>query len=335
MSSTDHSRPYQGHTMNTCEVNTGKSIKSSTKLIMRWANMGCIRKRHVPKWSRSFAVLPLAMLQHRVIPSTRPWRSIRFASQLSQSSTDGLRLCMFCQTLPTVLTSKTAAVKTTAMTPGRNAENARKPSSILSRMPRMNALHNGPSSLTYFFPLGLSDRPQSRIRRNSDTEQKNPNGHVEVAAAVHRTPRPRATSFISARSAQKRDHAAEKWFTDVRELDIHNVDQPDGLKSLPRKKRMWSEPPKQHEMRPRTDLNALFAPSTVRCATSLRLQTKRELAGDYTSYLPGRYADPHRLPIAYARLVLGRNKHIPLNAQTGALNVIEEAIRGKTTRQGK
>jgi len=200
-------------------------------------------------------------------------------------------------------------VKTTATTSG-NAENTRTPSSILSR---------------------LSNRTQLKIRRNSDTEQKSLNGHVEVAAAVHRTPRPRATSFISARSAQKRDHAAEKWFTDVRELDIHNVDKPDDLKSLPRKKRMWSEPPKQHEMRPRTDLNALFAPSTA--ATSLRLQTKRELGGDYTSYLPGGSADPHRLPIAYARLVLGRNKYIPLNAQTGALNIIEEAIRGKTGRQ--
>ena len=221
-------------------------------------------------------------------------------------------------------------------TTSSNAESTRKPtSSILSRMPRMNALHSGSSSLTYFFPLGLSEKTQSRIRRNSDTEQKSPNGHVEVAAAVHRTARPRATSFISARSAQKRDHAAEKWFTDVRELDINKVDQPGDLKPLPRQKRMWSEPPRQHEMRPRTDLNALFAPSSAPSATSLRLQTKRELGGDYTSYLPGVSADPHRLPIAYARLVLGRNKYIPLNAQTGALNIIEEAIRGKTTRQGK
>ncbi|KAH0838062.1 hypothetical protein J3R83DRAFT_6303 [Lanmaoa asiatica] len=172
------------------------------------------------------------------------------------------------------------------------------------------------------------------MRRKSDTEQESPNAHVEVAAAVHRKPRPRATSFISARSAQQRDHAAEKWFTDVRELNIGTVDQSSDLKSLPRKKRIESEFPKQHEMRPRTDLNALFAPPTARSATSLRLQTKRELGGDYTSYLPHGCADPYRLPIDYARLVLGRNKHIPLNAQTGALNIIEEAIRGRTTRQG-
>lgn len=98
---------------------------------------------------------------------------------------------------------------------------------------------------------------------------------------------------------------------------------------------MGSEPPKLHEMRPRTDLNALFAPPTLRSAASLRLQTKRELGGDYTSYLPDGYADPYRLPVDYARLVLGRNKHIPLNAQTGALSIIEEAIRGRASRQGK
>lgn len=185
----------------------------------------------------------------------------------------------------------------------------------------------------FFFPLGLSDKTQSRTRRNPDAEQKSHNTHVGVVAAVHRTPRPRTTSFISARSAQKRDHAAEKWFTDVRELDF--VGQPHGLKSQPRKKHMVSEPPKQHEMRPRTDLNALFGPFTARSATLLRLQTRRELGGDYTSYIPDGYADPHRFPITYARLVLGRNKHIPLNAQTGALNIIEEAIRGTTTRQGE
>lgn len=110
------------------------------------------------------------------------------------------------------------------------------------------------------------------------------------------------------------------------------MDQSNELQSLPRKKRMRPGFPKQHEMRPRTDLNALFAPPT---ATSSRLQTKRELGGDYTNYLPDGYADPYRLPIDYARLVLGRNKHIPLNAQTGALNIIGEAIRGKITRQGK
>lgn len=113
------------------------------------------------------------------------------------------------------------------------------------------------------------------------------------------------------------------------------MDQPDDLKSSPRKKRMGSESLKQHEMRPRTDLNALFTPSATPSAASLRLQTKRELGGDYTSYLPAEFADPNRLPVAYARLILGRNKHIPLNAQAGALNIIEEAIRGKATRQGK
>lgn len=113
------------------------------------------------------------------------------------------------------------------------------------------------------------------------------------------------------------------------------MDQSNDLKSLPRKKRMRSEFPKQHEMRPKTDLNTLFAPLTARSAASSRLQTKRELGGDYTSYLPDGYADPYRLPIDYARLVLGRNKHIPLNAQTGALNIIEEAIQGRSTRQGK
>ncbi|KAF8560080.1 hypothetical protein OG21DRAFT_1479923 [Imleria badia] len=172
---------------------------------------------------------------------------------------------------------------------------------------------------------------ESSIRRDSDTERKRSSTRSEVAAEAHRTPRHRATSFISTRSAQKRDHAAEKWFTDVRELDINNADQPDDPKLLPRKKRMGFEYPKQHEMRPRTDLNALFTPSSAPSATSLRLQTKRELAGDYTSYLPEVFADPNRLPVAYARLVLGRNKHVPLSAQTGALNIIEEAIRGKTT----
>lgn len=88
-------------------------------------------------------------------------------------------------------------------------------------------------------------------------------------------------------------------------------------------------------MRPGTDLNTLFAAPSARSATSLRVQTKRELGGDYTSYIPDGYADPYQFPIDYARLVLGRNKHIPLSAQTGALNIIEEAIREKTTRQGK
>lgn len=88
-------------------------------------------------------------------------------------------------------------------------------------------------------------------------------------------------------------------------------------------------------MRPRTDLNALFAPPTATFATSLRLQTKKELGGDYTSYLPDGYADPYRLPIDYARLVLGRNRHIPLNAQIGAINIIEGTIRGRAIRQGK
>ncbi|KAN0100356.1 hypothetical protein V8E55_000340 [Tylopilus felleus] len=193
-----------------------------------------------------------------------------------------------------------------------NAQHVRKPSSILSR---------------------LSDRTQSGILGDADAEQKIPRERTEVVAAGHRTSRPRATSFISTRRAQKRDHAAEKWFTDVRELDI-NVDQPDDLSSLPRKKRLGSRSPKQHEMRPKTDLNALFAPSTVLSAASLRLQTKKELGGDYTSYLlADGNADPYRSPIAYARLVLGRNKHIPLNVQTGALTIVEEAIRGKAPRQ--
>ena len=185
------------------------------------------------------------------------------------------------------------------------------------------------------FLLGLSDKTQPRIRRNSGIEQKSPHAHIEVAAATDGKPRPRATSFISARSAQQRDHAAEKWFTDVRELDIDNMDKFNDLKSPPRKKRMGSEFPKQHEMRPGTDLNTLFAAPSARSATSLRVQTKRELGGDYTSYIPDGYADPYQFPIDYARLVLGRNKHIPLSAQTGALNIIEEAIREKTTRQGK
>ncbi|KAF8140552.1 hypothetical protein EV363DRAFT_1207221 [Boletus edulis] len=198
-------------------------------------------------------------------------------------------------------------MKTMATTSG-NDEIAHGPPSILSR---------------------LSDRPRSIIRRGSDTER------VDVEATAPRTPRPQATSFISARSAQKRDHAAEKWFTDIRELDVNNVDKPNDPKWPPRKKRMGSDVPKQHEMRPKTDLNALFASSSVRSATSLRLQTKKELGGDYTSYLPDGHADPYRLPIAYARLVLGRNKHIPLSAQTGALNIVEEAIQGKIIRQGK
>lgn len=37
MSSMDHSRPYQGHTMDSCEVSTGKRIRTNTKLIMRRA----------------------------------------------------------------------------------------------------------------------------------------------------------------------------------------------------------------------------------------------------------------------------------------------------------
>lgn len=178
-------------------------------------------------------------------------------------------------------------------------------------------------TLNVFPSLGLSDRAQSGIRRDFDAEQK--------SSSPDSTPLPRATSFVSVRSAQKRDHAAEKWFTGIRELDISDVNQPSDLKSPPRKRRR-SESPKKHEMRPRTDLNALFAPSTT---TSLRIQTKKELAGNYTSYLPDGYPDPHRFPVAYARLVLGRNKHIPLNVQTGALNIVEEVIKGRTTRQGK
>lgn len=100
MSSTVHSRPYHGHMMNTCEVSTGKSIKTSTKLMTRWAKRERIRElQRVQKWP--FAVLPLAMLQLRRKPSARPWNSIRFASQLSRSPTDGRRSCMFSWTLPT------------------------------------------------------------------------------------------------------------------------------------------------------------------------------------------------------------------------------------------
>jgi len=333
MSSTDHSRPYQGHMMNTCEVSTGKSIKSSTKPMTRRAKKGCIVRElpHVSKWS--FGVLSLAMLQHRAIPSTRPWRSIRFASQLSHQN-DGRHLCTFCYTLPT----RTEFKNRSRENDGGDFWHCRECAQALCyTIAYASNEHtpNGLSSMNVFFPVGLSDKTQPRIRRDSDAEQKSHNAHVEVAAAVHGTPRPRATSFISARSAQKRDHATEKWFTNVRELDISDVGQPHGLKSQPRKKHMMSEFPKQHEMRPRTDLNALFGPSTARSATLLRLQSRRELGGDYASYIPDGYADPHRFPITYARSVLGRNKHIPLNAQTGALNIIEEAIRGTTTRQGE
>lgn len=191
-----------------------------------------------------------------------------------------------------------------------------------------NALSVAHTISTHFFSPGLSDRTQS-THRISDAEQKTPD-----APALHKKPRPRATSFISARSAQQRDQAAEKWFTDVRKLDLDNVKQRDDLKSLPYKTRMGSGSSKQHEMRPRTDLNALFAAPTSRTAISSRLQSKRELGGDYTSYLPGGYADPYRHPVDYARLVLGRNKHIPLDAQTGALSIVGEAIRGRASRQG-
>lgn len=230
---------------------------------------------------------------------------------------------MSCQILQLVLTSNTAAVKTTTTTPD-------KPTSILSRTSRTNALA-AHSNGTFIISLGLSDRTQSRTSRSSDAEQKS---HAR-ATAPQREPRRRATSFISTRSAQQRDHAAEKWFTDVRKLDINNVDQSDDFKPLPRKKRTGYESLKQHEMRPRTDLNALFAASTLRSATSLRLQNKRELGGDYTSYLPDGYADPYRLPVNYARLIVGRNRHVPLDAQTGALRIVEEAVRGRITKQGK
>lgn len=110
------------------------------------------------------------------------------------------------------------------------------------------------------------------------------------------------------------------------------MEQLDDIRALPDKRSTENDLPKQHQLRPKTDLNVLFSLSST---TSMRLQTKKELGGDYARYLPDGFADPYRLPIDYARLALGRNKHIPLTAQTGALSIIEEAIRGRTTREGK
>lgn len=45
MSSTDHTCPYQGHMMKTCELRTGNRMRNSTKAMISRASNACMGRK--------------------------------------------------------------------------------------------------------------------------------------------------------------------------------------------------------------------------------------------------------------------------------------------------
>ncbi|KAF9245830.1 hypothetical protein BU15DRAFT_70896 [Melanogaster broomeanus] len=90
---------------------------------------------------------------------------------------------------------------------------------------------------------------------------------------------------------------------------------------------------------PQTQLAELFAAPCVGTLTqlqaALRSELRRELAGDYSNYLPSKSINLGWMPLDCAQFALGRNKQIPLHLQTAALDVIKRSIQGEVTKTGK